>query len=334
MPENRAAPVTPRPFVSRRGERAVTLVLDAEDGIRVRVLRGPDLSAPGLEALAAFSGACHADRPRTGGGGEGVLDAVAAGRTLWQCAEVLEWLVLIEGMDRVQSHQLVRQRVGVTFSQQCTGDRDCRVDDVLVPRAYAQPGREGLLRSYVDDAVLAKVAYARDVDAGISIGEARRRLPHGMATFINVRWCLASLAAWFKQRREPMSQDWLTYVLAGKVREAVLAASPWAGAALREPRAAGSWYNGVKEAGYSASHIWSPKGTDYDDYEWNPATFEHGSLSHEEVSSGPPVPPQLWFDDLQVASGVAEVAAVLRAEGDAGRLSVLESIYGADAVRG
>jgi hypothetical protein len=296
MPRNDQKPPVTSPFRKKIGIEPVTLFLDAEDAIRVSVLQKPE--GAGMErVLTAFGRACHEDFPVTAADPR-VWEDVAAGKALWQNAETLEWNLLIEGIDRITSHQLVRARVGVTFSQQCTGDRDCRNDVVLVPRAYAQERWSERLDSFIKDAHRAKIEYARDVDAGMCVGEARRRLPQSLSTFIYVKCNLMSLSNLLSRRDDPMSQDWLTMTMAQRIRAAVLEASPWAAPALA-PRtsAAGSWYDKVKENGWSCTHLWSPKDSIYDNYEWNPDTFAHGDQSHAEVSSNPGetgVLPELW----------------------------------------
>lgn len=335
MPPNAAVPVTPSPFVSRRGEVPLTLVLDAERALTVEVLRAPDVSSEsGLSALVSFAESSQADFPPLAAHGRDIPRDIAEGRVLWQSAEVVDWIVRLSGLERVMTHQLVRQRVGVTYSQQCTGDRDCRHETAVVPRAYARPGFEDRRRSYVEETLRAKLEYAADVDAGICIGEARRRLPQSLSTFLNVRWCVTSLVEMYKKRRDPMTQDWLMYVLAGKIRDAVVAESPWMENVLRPAPAKGSYYERIKRVGYTATHLWSPAGTDHDDYEWNPETFEHGALSHEELSSGPEQPPELYLGAELLAAGLPDVAAALRRLGDEDRLRALRLAYGAEAVDG
>lgn len=286
MPRNdEKLPIT-SPFRSKLGLPPLTLFLDAEDAMRVTVLQKPE--GEGMDrVLTGFGRACHEDFPVEEADPR-VWDDVVNGKALWQNAETLEWVFLIQGIDRITSHQLVRARVGVTFSQQCTGDRDCRFDTILVPRAYAQPRFSARRDAFIYDAHEAKVQYAYDVDAGMCVGEARRRLPQSLETFIYMKCNLMSLVNLLSRRDDPMSQDWLTMKLAQTLRAAACTASPWAISALQpRTRAEGSWYDKVKENGWSCTHLWSPKGTPYDNYEWNPKTFVHGVQSHEEVSSNP-----------------------------------------------
>lgn len=331
MPSNPSVPRTPSPFVSRRGEVPLTLVMDAERALTVEVLRAPDVaSEAGLSALVSFAESSQADFPPLAAHGRDIPRDIAEGRVLWQSAEVVDWVVRLSGLERVMTHQLVRQRVGTTYSQQCTGDRDCRHEIAVIPRAYARPGFEARRESLLRETLRAKMEYSADVDAGICIGEARRRLPQNLATFINVRWCVTSLVEMFKKRRDPMTQDWLMYVLAGKVRDAIVEVSPWMENVLRPAPAAGSYYSRVKTVGYTATHLWSPKGTDHDDYEWNPETFEHGDLSHEELSSGPEQPPELYEGEELLAVGLPDVVSVLLRRGDEDRLRFLRLCYGKD----
>lgn len=310
MPSDLSVPVTPSPFVSHRGETPITLAIDAEDAIRVEVLRAPEVGARGFRALLSFAETSQSDWPPEVSDleeGRDVVEDVRDGRTLWQSAEILDWVVRISGVERILTHQLVRQRVGVTYSQQCTGDRDCRHEPVVVPRAYAREGFEDHRRDFVLGAISDKLRYSAAVDAGLCIGEARRCLPQCLGTFINVKWSLNALQEMYRKRRDSMTQDWLMYVLAGKIRDAVVAASPWMEGALREAPARGSYYERIKTCGHTATHLWSPKGTPHDDYPWNPGTFQHGDLSHEELSSGPRAEPALFDGKVLMAVGVGEV---------------------------
>jgi len=311
VPLDPSAPVVRSPFVSHRGEAPRTLLLDAEDAIRVSVLRRPDDDPSIRDVLAAFVSSTHAYRPPlVADPDRDPWDDVAGGRTLWQNAEILSWTLLVEGVDRNLSHQIVRTRVGVTFSQQCTGERDCRHDDVLIPRAYARPGFEARAVEFVRGTLDAKRRYADDVDAGISVQEARRGLPHSCATYLVANWALSSLALWYVRRADEMTQDWLMYRLAEAVRAAVVGASPWAASAVKAPPAASSWYSRNRESG-SITHLFSPSGTPYDDHAWNPSTYEHGALSHRDVSSGPAVPPRLYVGEDLVAVGAESVREAL-----------------------
>jgi len=309
MPLDRSATVVRSPFVSHRGEAPRTLLLDAEDAIRVRVLRRPDDDPALRDVLHAVVSSSYAYRPEVEALGD-PLEAVAEGRTLWQSAENLDWTILVEGIDRTISHQVVRTRIGVTFAQQCTGERDCRHDDVLIPRAYARPGFGARLDDFVAGALDAKRRYASDVDAWISTHEARRGLPHASATFLLARWSLSSLAPWYAKRRDSLTQDWLMFRLAEAVRAAVVEASPWVRSAFRTTDPSASLYARAAAHG-GVAFLFSPSGSEQDRAPWHPDSFPHGAASHWEVSSGPKIAPRLYVGRDLVAVGVEAVREAL-----------------------
>ena len=327
MPRNDSMPVITSPFESHKNEVPITLVLDAEDAIKVTVLERPDSSQDIRQVLSSFGRACHEFRPlKHVEENVNVWDDVASGKALWQNAEVLRWTVLVEGVDRIWTHQLVRQRIGITFSQQCTGDRDCRHDDIVIPRSYNQERWKTEQDPYIDAILASKKSYASAIDSGMCIVEARRILPQSSTSFIYMHVCLATLAALVRKRRDVMTQDWSTYVGMGKVRDAIVEASPWAAVALQDPRAAGSWYDKVKMNGWSCTHIWAPSG-DYDNWDWNPDTFIHGDQTHEQVSSGPPVEPRIYIGETLVATGLTGCMNLCKRNGYSSHLSRLEEIY-------
>lgn len=224
-----------------------TRFLDLTEACTVKVLKAP--SEEDLRAAAQAVGACHLDAPR-----EQEWSPELMKGALWNRQEELHWTLLLTGVSRFFTHQLVRARVGVTFSQQCTGDRDCRDDDVLVPRVLRGP----LLRRYVHFALLQKTLYADLLDSRqVTPYEARFSLPSGASSFIYVHLNLAALLNLYRSRRCPQTQSHEQLVFTVKLREALLVASPWLAPLLPEGCNPGCWWKKIAVKG-EASNMFVP----------------------------------------------------------------------------
>lgn len=287
MPKNTNAPKLISPFVNRKGETPLTRILPMEQAVSCDVL---ELHVP--NHLVEFVTACHKLNhwdPNKWTMPE-LVGYVGKGLSLPQCLEVISVHLRIHGVSRVLTHQLVRARVGITFSQQCTGDTDMRHADFIGPNCFvAAEGsvRPGIMSRYIETVSLAKRAYASAVDSGYSVQEARYFLPHGEKSFIHAYASLATVVGLYHARRDWQTQTWEMICLAEKMKAAILkhdAGLAFAG--LFEPRP--SWFHRTREVPFANTHLWAPSEKMGDDtFDWNPESFVHGDKTHAEVSSGP-----------------------------------------------
>lgn len=135
------------------------------------------------------------------------LDAMLSGKALGLGLETVNFMFRISGITRIDTHQIVRQRIGVTFSQQCTGDRMMHHNDVLVEESIALQllEREG----FINATLACKKSYADMIDTGkISIQAARSILPHDLETFIFMNVNLMTLLFFYQKRIDDGSQTW------------------------------------------------------------------------------------------------------------------------------
>lgn len=300
MPKDKGAELMLSPFEPRFGEVPATRVLDLEDNMTVRCIEAPDerTMAP---VLAAFTKACHrASPPRLDLEGHVPIAEVLGGGALWQAMETLHFTLLVAGVSRVFTHQLVRARIGVTFSQQCFGDHDCRHADLLYERCYlASPKRlEQSIRLCVD----AKMLYADQLDGNvITLQSARYDLPHRCATFIYVHGSLNALASLYAKRCCTMTQAWEMVLFAGRLRSAVLAAAPWATEAFRNPCQDGRcYYQRARKSGFAVTNFYEPD-AEHDRFEWSPRSFVYRGTHAERSSGVSPVPTRYFVGPREVS---------------------------------
>ena len=207
MPLNNEVPTFQSPFVSRATQTPLTrfLPLDQFVAADIRSVTIPD-------HLQEFVTACHRscfnteekrwDRNE-------LMKFIGEGKTLWQCGEIIRFGVVCNPVSRVFTHQLVRARIGVTYSQQCTGDIDCRHLDVILPNVFLKTENRSILHNFVASALEAKHQYAVQIDAyGVSIQEARYVLPSSLTSWIMMDISLGALAELFNKRCCTMTQTW------------------------------------------------------------------------------------------------------------------------------
>ena len=134
------------------------------------------------------------------------LNQMLSGKTLSLGLETINLMFRIGGISRVDTHQIIRQRVGVTFSQQCTGDRFLHHNNALVEECIA--AKPKLLKKFINATLVCKNTYADLANSGISVQVVREILPHNEETFIFMNTNLQTLLFFFQKRIEDGSQTW------------------------------------------------------------------------------------------------------------------------------
>lgn len=293
MPLDYNAPILPDMGILRTEETPITHFLDMEDAKRITVLDAPSLSRDKEErikewqAAISFARTCHNTRPDeypvTSGPPLGdpweEFTGAVNGSLLWQVGEVLHYTLRMDGLSRVIAHQLVRARIGWTFSEACTGDQDWRHAAFLIPRnwggEFVADAKIQLDRHKRRSLLDAKQRYADAIDAGEPPNTARLYLPPCLATFVHARVSLLALAAWYSKRSCTMTNSWEMVVLAERVKAAVLKATPWAAGAFVSPCTQGRcWYMGAyKNPTVKATYYRPDK--NHDRFPWHPDSFPY-----------------------------------------------------------
>tara|TARA_Y100000592_G_scaffold97238_1_gene167544 strand:+ start:2306 stop:3280 length:975 start_codon:yes stop_codon:yes gene_type:complete len=138
--------------------------------------------------------------------------------------ECLGFTFKISGIDTQTVTHLIRHRAG-SFAAQCTGDRDLRYDNVLVPESIenSQGGEDDFYHRYIKLAMAAKNLYADMVDSKtISMMDARVILPKCMETFYIARFNLKDLIGFIKQRQDVQIQPEVDNILATRIARLVV----------------------------------------------------------------------------------------------------------------
>lgn len=148
------------------------------------------------------------------------LTTMLEGKALGLGIETIDFIFRINGITRIDTHQIVRNRIGVTYSQQCTGDRFLTHADVLVEENLNQPGLEKVLDDFIQATLATKISYASMVDSmKVSIQTAREITPHNLETFIFMKINLMTLLQFYKKRIDDGSQTWPINIVAAKMAE-------------------------------------------------------------------------------------------------------------------
>ena len=132
--------------------------------------------------------------------------------------ECLGFTFKISGIDTQTVTHLIRHRAG-SFAAQCTGDRDLRFDNALVPESVENSTFYNRFQKIVNDA---KQLYADMTDSKcISMMDARVILPKCMETFYIARFNLKDLIGFIKQRQDVQIQPEVDNIIATRIARIV-----------------------------------------------------------------------------------------------------------------
>lgn len=137
--------------------------------------------------------------------------------------ECLGFTFKISGIDTQTVTHLIRHRAG-SFAAQCTGDRDLRNDNVLVPESVEN---SDFHQRFIEVAAAAKQLYSDMVDSRVvSLMDARVILPKALETFYVARFNLKDLIGFIRQRQDVQIQPEVDNILATRIARAVCEAIP------------------------------------------------------------------------------------------------------------
>ena len=137
--------------------------------------------------------------------------------------ECLGFTFKISGIDTQTVTHLIRHRAG-SFAAQCTGDRDLRNDNVLVPESVEN---SDFHQRFIEVAAAAKQLYADMVDSRVvSLMDARVILPKALETFYIARFNLKDLIGFIKQRQDVQIQPEVDNIMATRIARLVVERIP------------------------------------------------------------------------------------------------------------
>ncbi len=137
--------------------------------------------------------------------------------------ECLGFTFKISGIDTQTVTHLIRHRAG-SFAAQCTGDRDLRNDNVLVPESVEN---SDFHYRFMQVAAAAKQLYSDMVDSRlVSLMDARVILPKALETFYIARFNLKDLIGFIRQRQDVQIQPEVDNIIATRIAKIVCTAIP------------------------------------------------------------------------------------------------------------
>ena len=229
MPHNASLEPKRHAFSNRIGQVPLTKFKDYRSTIKV-TLKEPESQESMMNRIYAFAKATWADSPEelenaTMEQKEDALQQMLSGKALQLALETVNLTFMISGISHIDAQQITRQRIGVTFSAQCTGDRFLTHNDILVEECIAQDPE--LLEDYIQKTLGTKESYSKLVDSlKVSIQAAREILPRNIETFYNMNTNLATLLFFHQKRIDDGSQTWQLNVIAQQMADEVCNAYP------------------------------------------------------------------------------------------------------------
>lgn len=288
MPRSDAVPVFTAYQQTHFGEVPRTRFVDWIDAIEVMMTNWPDrtrLRETMREMVATTWAEDPDDLARVGA--LMAHDAAQDQKHLPLSIEVPSFTFLISGVSRVMTHQIVRGRVGFTYSQKGTANQDQRHGDVLVPRVYARPENEEFLSDYVNDHLVIKNRYAKHLDSGrVSTFAARYMVPPSLAQFIWVNVSLAALIGMVGKRLctcEAHEYNRVAELVVQRVTEKFPEFAPLLRADCDRP--GGCFYQ--KNFGNPVGDTVHWPDEKHDVGPWNPANYSQKG-TREDLAGGPP----------------------------------------------
>lgn len=139
--------------------------------------------------------------------------------------EFVDYTVMIEGVTRAFTHQLVRHRVGTSFAQQSMRAVSMQDFECLATGLCA----EGQIGSDIYKKTINRIraSYSNLIDIGVSEEDARGLLPTNVLTNILMKVNLRSLATMMEQRLCNRAQEEFRNVMA-EIKSQVQLLHPWA----------------------------------------------------------------------------------------------------------
>lgn len=221
MPQNRDLKPVELPMVLKFGQKPKTQFHNNLDALKVELVDHPTRQQAWNVAWH-YVKATWADRPDidpTAGVSERELsknlEDVFGGRTLPAPMECLGFTFRLSGLSFQEVTHIIRHRAG-TFAAQCTGDRDLRDDDSVIPEPV-QNSPEFLARwqRLVEES---KQLYADMADSKtVSMMDARLILPKCMTSFYYMRLPLKELIGFIYQRMDTQIQPAADNLLASRM---------------------------------------------------------------------------------------------------------------------
>ncbi len=221
MPINRDLPPVTLPMDLKFGQKPATRFLNNLDALKIELVDAPT-SNQARDVAWHYVKATWADtpdeiNPANASGAErskNLLDVLQF-RALPTPMECLGFTFRLSGLSFQEVTHVIRHRAG-SFAAQCTGDRDLRDDDAVIPESVENsPDFLERYKKLVEDS---KQLYADMTDSKtVSMMDARMILPKAMTSFYYMRLNLKDLIGFVRQRQDRQIQPAADNILAARM---------------------------------------------------------------------------------------------------------------------
>jgi len=303
MPHNSNIPVKVKPANVLNGEIPKTKFIDNLDSVDVNLIHWPDNKTDLVGH--AFQKATWENDPFLPGFNEERDNEIKQdlrilafeGKGLPLSLELYDFVFCVDGISRIITHQIVRNRIGATYSQQASGDKDWRHHNVLVPRSVYH--NQKCWPKFKQRVLEAKMLYAEMLDTmEIPILEARRVLPHCLQTFIYVKFNLVTIINFIRKRVCVQTQEPEMVIVARRMREKVLEKFPHLSDMLENQCKLGRCYYTVSDRQVGTSMFLPDEDHDF---QYNSENFIYKQNIHEMIYDLPPVKEEKYLGYEKVA---------------------------------
>ena len=274
MPKNNNLQPASLPMPLRFGEKPVTEFINNLDAIEVVLLNYPTVDQL-ISAIIPFTNATWNDDPIQVRDNmtmkekiQNVYDAFHF-KYLPQSLEAVNLTFLLKGIDMQTVTHILRNRVGFTFSAECSGDKWWTYKKSLVPNSVQQS--DEFYKRWKKITQDCKELYCDMIDSKkISIMDARHILPRNMETYYLMHVNFLSLLNFLKQRIDKQIQPEEDNVLAYRLLIETIKKVPFAINCV-DIHAPAMHYVKMARTG-KATNLYFPD-KDSDKFEWNENDF-------------------------------------------------------------
>lgn len=289
-------------FANRMGQLPLTRFKDYRKTISVKLIKHDD-PAQMMKGTYKFAKATWADHPGVNENAtpeqmQDAMDQMLGGKALGLGLETVNLMFEISGISHIDAQQITRQRIGVTFSAQCTGDRFLNHNDVLVEECIAKD--EGLLKGFIDATLQTKLSYANMVDNGISIQAARCILPRNIETFYYMNTNLMTLLFFYSKRIDDGSQTWQMNEISRQMEAAVVAVFPQLQQVFDKHKTSFKFQAkaGADRKNTFSTALYIPK---VDEYDYHKLDFLYQKTKEEMHYTGTPIQDRFFWGTEEIS---------------------------------
>lgn len=288
MPKNNELKPASLPMPLRFGEAPKTDYVNNLDAIEVTLLNSPTVEQL-ISSIIPFTNATWNDDPIE------VRDSMTLSEKLQNCYDAFHFkylpqaletvglTFLIKGIDLQTVTHILRNRVGFTFSAECSGDKWWTNKRSLVPNSVQQS--DEFYERWKNIVEESKKLYCDMIDSKkVSIMDARHILTRNMETYYLMHVNFLSLLNFFKQRIDKQIQPEEDNVLAYKLYLEVIKKVPFAINSLNI-HAPAMHYVKMARSG-KATNLYFPD-KDSDIFEWNENDFIYQCTRDEMNGTNP-----------------------------------------------